>query len=788
MTTDAAAAPPAEPARRRRRLLVPLAALLVLAVGAAAAVVVLREDAADGPGAIPVAAVSFPVATVAEGASDDLGRSWQQAPVEDPDGLIGPSERPRTLAAGPDGLVAMGIAGSRDVVWTSPDGSTWIRRALDPDVFTRDDSVSAVRAGPEGYLAVGASYPTSQATRGVLWTSPDGQTWTRRTAVDLGIAPPDGRRGDEFTDVAFAGRTVVIAGGEFDQTNDDAKDTVAFWRSTDGGARFERAPTELKIGGTGSRSFVRSLVASGGAFHALGSGGVIEQFDDYDPVLLSSPDGLRWSRSSDRELAGKGEDLLQQLTSTAGGALIGVGTSDEAPLVVAGRPGSLRRAAEVTAALRERPIDLTGVAVIGDVTVAVGDIGATGDEDALVVRRQAAAPLARVPLPEVDALAEATVTVGDVVAGPDGLLASGSAGGDAAVWSSTDGLTWAIVPLPAQLAGGPRGQALDGIVLDEDGTGWTAAGSRGGELAGSALLLRSEDGTTVTEAPYENLSLTGENAFADRILLSAAVRGKTTVVVGWSDDGNLHQSALALRTGPDGTFNDQAESATRPESGDVFDEDAVDAVRGGPGLSRVMRDVASARSGFLAVGHVGTGIDEPSVPATWVSTEGARWGLQPLPLPQGTESGGLTAVAAAGDGWVAVGTVAQGDRDLPYAWAAPQGTTWTEAALPLPADRSGLVEEVVVTPAGTVALGSTSVLGGPEDGQRDAAAWISRDGATWEVLDLPGLAGGDGQQSLATAALLGDTVVALGSTVTKVAVQTLVVRLRPEDLAPATAS
>jgi hypothetical protein len=114
--------------------------------------------------------------------SDDFGVTWRAVH----EGDVGMPARVRDGIVVGSGIVVVGFdpLGVRDgtfsengVVWTSPDGESWTR--LDDPVFI-ESRITGVAAGPNGLVAVGRAwiddgvgYPPA------VWTSPDGATWTR---------------------------------------------------------------------------------------------------------------------------------------------------------------------------------------------------------------------------------------------------------------------------------------------------------------------------------------------------------------------------------------------------------------------------------------------------------------------------------------------------------------------------------------------------------------------------------------------------------------------------------
>ncbi len=78
--------------------------------------------------------------------------------------------------------------GRRTAVWTSVDGASWSRVPHDPAVFGAAPCVAMhkVVAGGPGLVAIGIEYPEGatsgwwdEGRRTVVWTSVEGQTWTR---------------------------------------------------------------------------------------------------------------------------------------------------------------------------------------------------------------------------------------------------------------------------------------------------------------------------------------------------------------------------------------------------------------------------------------------------------------------------------------------------------------------------------------------------------------------------------------------------------------------------------
>jgi hypothetical protein len=96
------------------------------------------------------------------------------------------------VIAGPNGWVAVGLDGYPQggtqaigvkgaAVWTSTDGLHWKREATQAS-FAGAGMGQILRNG-QGFIASGSDYPTATtAAEPAIWTSPDGQTWTRISA------------------------------------------------------------------------------------------------------------------------------------------------------------------------------------------------------------------------------------------------------------------------------------------------------------------------------------------------------------------------------------------------------------------------------------------------------------------------------------------------------------------------------------------------------------------------------------------------------------------------------
>jgi hypothetical protein len=276
----------------------------------------------------------------------------------------------------------------------------------------------AVTAGGPGYVAVGSDDSDGDDDAAV-WTSPDGVAWTRIRHDETNLG---GSSWQEMYAVAATDSGVVAVGA----TDAAAGPDAAPWISPDG-LTWTRVPGNLFAFTGESAQVMTAVVATEGGFVAAGldwSGG------DQDAAAWTSPDGLTWTRSEDDESVFGGDDHQWM------GAVV----VSDGGVVAIGYDGSEN---EADAAVWTSPDGVTWTRVPD------GALGSPSRQEMLAV-----------------------------VATPDGLVAVGfddSGGdGDAAVWTSPDGSTWARVAHDEAIFGGTGNQGMGGVALTSAGV--TAVG------------------------------------------------------------------------------------------------------------------------------------------------------------------------------------------------------------------------------------------------------------------------------------------------------------------------
>jgi hypothetical protein len=130
----------------------------------------------------------------------------------------------RDVAGWTNGLVAAGEVTTADgdenaALWFSSDGQTWTLLTDDGTFGGPDDQrIMGVTGGDFGIVAVGCSGCRGEFIRPVVWTSSDGETWTRTDADQL----PSGGTAAQLNAVTVVGTTVVGLGWEQGASDQDA--------------------------------------------------------------------------------------------------------------------------------------------------------------------------------------------------------------------------------------------------------------------------------------------------------------------------------------------------------------------------------------------------------------------------------------------------------------------------------------------------------------------------------------------------------------------------------------
>jgi hypothetical protein len=420
------------PTTGKRRMWVAVAAVVVtvLLIGVIP-FLVGNEGTPPADTVVPTSLVESTPTTLAESTPTTLGEfvlipgTWSRIPHEAD--VFGEARMLSVVVGGP-GLVAVGWTGSSPseghvdggaAVWTSVDGITWVPSPDDRDVFA-DGQMASVTVGGPGLVAVGG-VERDDGFEAAIWTSPDGITWTRvpHDVAVLGEA--------SMQDVTVGGPGLVAIG--------DVESGAAVWTSVDG-TTWARVPHDPAVFGADSDLSMSAVTAGGPGLVAVGldwSGGATA-----DAVIWTSVDGIVWDRvPHDEDLFGGVGNQAAVSVAATDTRVIAVGverSSDIDAAVWTSEDGIVwQRVAHDEAALGEG--EMWNVTVGGPGFVSVGWIGwvATQNSDAAVWTSIDGVTWHRVPHDE-DLFGG--VEMWSVAAGGPGLVAVGSDGPDAAVWTS----------------------------------------------------------------------------------------------------------------------------------------------------------------------------------------------------------------------------------------------------------------------------------------------------------------------------------------------------------------
>ena len=255
----------------------------------------------------PSAPPTTPVAPATVASASQAGDAWQ--PVPHPASIVDVQFQDVTWTG--TRFVALGFNQFLD----SPDGLTW---NVQPGIVA-NSSLRAVAAGPNGVVAVGSLNDRSSS-----WFSPDGLTWTASStgflmaqagASTVAYSASDGGLDSaEVTDVVETGDGWLAVGRQ--DSSPCASDCgtapirALVWTSPDG-LRWTRVADQASLGGGGMDTVVRG----GPGFVAAGNAAGVA-------AIWTSTSGSIWSRVPDREMfhPRPGPNARDQLTTAMGAA------------------------------------------------------------------------------------------------------------------------------------------------------------------------------------------------------------------------------------------------------------------------------------------------------------------------------------------------------------------------------------------------------------------------------------------------------------------------------------
>ncbi len=313
---------------------------------------------------------------------------------------------------------------------------------------------------------------------------------------------------------------------------------------------WERVPhNDPLLGGTGNQ-LMQSVASTQSGFVAVG------EDDSVDAAAVwFSPDGTSWTRVTHAEgmFGGPDHQYMFDVVQGPGNAVIvgasGPGSSLDAAVWTGGGP--IWKRAKHDAAVFGGTGDqvMLAVAAAGPGLVAVGDDRSGGDADAAVWTSGYGAVWTRVPHSEAIFGGNYDQRMNEVTAGGPGVVAvgwdHGSSISAAAVWTSVDGTSWTRVPHSEAVFGGPGSQSMYGVAAG--GPGLVAVGSDITNNESDAAVWTSTNGLTWTRVPHDEAIFGGPS---NQSMLDVTVGGPGLIAVGFDNDGVDRDAAVW--TSPDG--------------------------------------------------------------------------------------------------------------------------------------------------------------------------------------------------------------------------------------------
>ncbi len=333
-----------------------------------------------------------------------------------------------------------------------------------------------------------------------------------------------------------------------------------------------------------------------------------------------------------------------------------------------------------------------------------------------------------------------------VAAGGLGVFASGTIGGQEAVWYSTDGLHWSRLKGAEQIINGATTPHIDTLLVAANGV--YAAGSVADGSATDASVWSSTDGITWQQVRTAKDSFTGDG---DHTINGLASLGTGLVAVGAVRSGQSWSPASWIS--PDGLSWSEASEAFPLAAGPRPDSNGT-----------TVNAVASATTDTgrtVSSGHLAAVGGSRSAQRLWMSVDGSSWSDVALPA-NAANAADWRAGQVATDGSTTI--IVDNSNGSPRVLVSrPQG--WTEVS----ADPAVFgPPHATATPARLLTEGTSMVLFVriDEPGQvlgtetTSAAVLTSPDGTTWTAADPASFAG----RSLGDATTLANGLVAVGHT------------------------
>jgi hypothetical protein len=642
--------------------------------------------------------------------SQNGGRTWARAALGRGTVAPGPGAVPALIARGQGGWLTLGQGGW---AWTSANGQAW--QAAPGLPMVAGDKILGLTRTHSGFLAVGENIPGpagSGVPSPVLWTSANGRTWLRKSgaALTIGAHGSLDAGGGSMVSLRWAAYrgNVVIVGGEVSRPVVEHRGrrriivnvvSPALWRSRSNGATWQTVKVPTSHGAVPG---IAGLAATGSAFVVIRPGRALS--GRKDAVAYVSATGSSW-RYGGRLIAGPRAPLHVLAVAASPQGFVVSGTTPVSRIAFVSTQGrGWHKTADQGGSTSTT---VTGATVApGAIVVAAAFRHQPGSRSAgaspYLLLTGTGPRRSMVGKAVLAAAGTADVTVNSLADAGGEQVAAGTADGAPALWWAPAGGHWA--PATASVPATWHPGSLTSVV--HGGSGWLAVGQAGPPAqpgsppSAVGVVATSTDGRTWQPAA-------GAQSFAapGTSLAQAAAGPAGYVVVGGAPGPGGRPAAAAWYSAGLTTWTRASVTGTAGQ----------------------MLAVTADRSGFVAVGSAG------NTPAVWTARTGSAWQPVGLPLPAGTASGMLTKVTATGERVVAVGNATRpagaGHAAGPVPFAAVSsdgGGHWRETVLRSPAGPA-TVTALTAAGHGFVAAG---LSGAP--GNQAMLSWSSPDGLSWQ--------------------------------------------------------
>jgi hypothetical protein len=660
--------------------------------------------------------------------SKDAGHTWSVASITTEPGARPGGAIPFKIVGTEGAWLALGRTSDHFAAWTSTDGKSWRKLKDGPSAFHSTDHLQQIAKGAQGYVAIGYRTANNKPGAPILWVSADGRSWQRNEGGKLNI--PAGKGSVTRLNYVTASSTNMVVSGDIQRSGGKKPTIAALWRSTDRGRSWKEITAPQKDGAFGTIH----LAATPAGFFAVRKA---KAGDARNGQVVFSRDGATWQEAGRFPLgAGESENFQLLTGSDQGLAALVTGPANQI-LVYRSRDGATWQPPTDLGQVRNRTIN--GLAVTGGGAAIADGFQLDSDQDFYLNRIDESGRAGNIDLASVRDAVNPDRSVQALVTAGGRTVAVGATNGDAASWTSSDGVTWRRSDTSG-LAGAGQ-QSLTDVAQGQ--RGWASIGRDGAQ----AMLATSTDAASWQRAKDTALGS------VEGITLSAVTGGpKGYVVVGWQGTVPQETSAVAWQSTDLRTW--------KKAGGDQMGSARNSWPR--------MLDAASTSTGYVAVGEVvnpTAPAAENTRPEVWTSPDGLRWKPQRPELPDHMVNGRLTHVAVNGQTIAALGRgwfENAGYRTFAVV-SGDAGLTWSAAQLPLqgvvkPADVS--VTAITATSGGFAAAGAVD-----NAGDVDVVVWTSTDGRAWQPSNLRGAAlSGAGAQQITGLAVVRNRLLGVGLT------------------------